>query len=223
MISHVICAWPGTWTVYDQPRDQCIIATWSVHDQSSDHCMISHMISAWMPRDQCMNSHVISAWWVMWSVWESNWSAKTNKQKWCNSNSPACFLNKGLFTLQSIGSSYEVIVRLLIWTVLVRDVQPLVLFKSVSPFVHFGQGSDYSYILPVEVFFHTESKSKIFGFFLFFFFFWNKNNSDKDTKAQKHVGSSWGGPGRKPACSHGWWQNTAVETVLCTADGFCLG
>lgn len=55
-------------------------------------------------------------------------------------------------------------------SVLVRDVQPLVLFKSVSPLVHFGQGSDYSHILPVEVFFHTESKSRIFGFFLSFFF-----------------------------------------------------
>lgn len=55
-------------------------------------------------------------------------------------------------------------------SVLVRDVQPLVLFKSVSPLVHFGQGSDYSHILPVEVFFHTKSKSRILGFFLSFFF-----------------------------------------------------
>lgn len=57
-------------------------------------------------------------------------------------------------------------------SVLFRDVQPLVLFKSFSPLVvHFGQGSDYSHILPVEVFFHTESKSRIFlvSFFLFFF------------------------------------------------------
>ena len=39
MISHVISAWSDTWTVYDQPRDQCMISTWSVHD--------NHEISAW--------------------------------------------------------------------------------------------------------------------------------------------------------------------------------
>ena len=58
-----------TWSVSDQPRDQCMIsfgsrvwsATWSVHD--------SHVISAWsvtssvhdQSRDQCMISYVISA------------------------------------------------------------------------------------------------------------------------------------------------------------------
>ena len=56
-------------------------------------------------------------------------------------------------------------------SVLFRDTQPLVLFKSFSPLVvHFGQGSDYSHSLPAEVFFQTENKSRIFGFFLSFLF-----------------------------------------------------
>ena len=49
MIHNVISAW----SVYDQPRDQCIIhnvisawsATWSVYDKPRDKWMITHGIS----------------------------------------------------------------------------------------------------------------------------------------------------------------------------------
>ena len=49
----MISALSVTWSVYDQPSNQCMIANWSVHDQSRDTCVISHVISACYPRDQC--------------------------------------------------------------------------------------------------------------------------------------------------------------------------
>ena len=77
MSSHVISAWPGTWSVYDQPCDQCMIATWSVHDQLRYHCMISHvtvhvsnLIIAGLPTWAPHETHVISAWSATWAVYD---------------------------------------------------------------------------------------------------------------------------------------------------------
>ena len=40
MISHVICAWPGTWSVYDQPRDQYMIG---MHTFVVDLCVTTYV------------------------------------------------------------------------------------------------------------------------------------------------------------------------------------
>ena len=62
--------------MYDQPRDQRIIAMYSVHDQSRDHALSTWLLCADhvadqriiamysvhdQSRDQCIHSHVISA------------------------------------------------------------------------------------------------------------------------------------------------------------------
>ena len=74
LIMHWLGGWSVTWSVHDQPRDQCMIshvisawsATWSVHDQLRHQCMISHMISAWSNtssvHDQSRDQFMVAAW-----------------------------------------------------------------------------------------------------------------------------------------------------------------
>ena len=74
MIRHEITAWSVTWSVHDQPRDQCMVrhvnsvwsATWTVHAQSRDQALLSCVItvcsSAWQLPAELHDSCLSSAW-----------------------------------------------------------------------------------------------------------------------------------------------------------------